>query len=158
HVSVTLPDNVTTYRIMAVVVDGDTRVGSGHASLRAQKPVIVSPALPRFVHPGDRLQLEARVWNGTDTPGRVEIASAFQGLTLVGDHASQASDVAGSGEARFAFPVTVADDARGEATVRFTATLAGYRDAIEVKLPIVDPGTTRKLVVSKVVAGTGQLV
>jgi hypothetical protein len=158
HVSVTLPDNVTTYRIMAVVVDDDTRVGAGHASLLARKPVIVSPALPRFVHPGDRLQLEARVFNGTDTPGRVEIASDFRGVTLAGDHASQASQAPGGGEARFVFPVTVADDARGEATVRFTATLAGYRDAIEVKLPIVDPGTTRKLVVSKVVAGTDQLV
>ena len=42
-----LPDNLTTFRIMAVAEAGATGFGSGDAEVRVTRPLIVRPALPR---------------------------------------------------------------------------------------------------------------
>jgi uncharacterized protein YfaS (alpha-2-macroglobulin family) len=48
-----LPDNLTTFRVMAVAVTEGDRYGSGSASLLVTRPLVVRAALPRFVRPGD---------------------------------------------------------------------------------------------------------
>jgi len=156
RISFALPDNVTTYRIMAIVVDKETRAGAGQGSVLARKPLIVQPALPRFVHPGDHLRLEARVFNGTEANGNIALTAAFQGITLEGAAVATADANAG-GEAKFSFPVVVPEEAQGVATLRFAARLGAFTDAIEVKIPILDPGSSRKLVVSKLVTANDKL-
>src|SRR5690606_30985630 len=49
-----LPDNLTTFRVMAVAVTQGDRFGSGEAKLLVTRPLVARPALPRFVRPGDR--------------------------------------------------------------------------------------------------------
>ncbi|MCW5809259.1 MAG: hypothetical protein KIT31_43295, partial [Deltaproteobacteria bacterium] len=154
-----LPDNVTTYRVMAVVVDGETRAGAGQAAVLARKPLIVQPVLPRFVSPGDRLRLEARAFNGTDAKGVAELAATFRGLVLEAGAAPAASaEVAGGKDAAFGWNVVVPDDATGEVTVRLAGKLGAASDAVEVKLPVVDPGKKRKIVVQRLVSGGDKLV
>ena len=59
----TLPDNLTTWRIMAVAIDGPGDFGSGDAQLEVAKPLMVQPALPRSVAVGDAVELTATVRN-----------------------------------------------------------------------------------------------
>src|SRR5690606_29970550 len=49
-----LPDNLTTFRVMAVAVTAGDRYGSGESELLVSRPLIARPSLPRFVREGDR--------------------------------------------------------------------------------------------------------
>src|SRR5690606_27126708 len=46
---VTLPESLTTYRIMAVGADKASRFGWGESEIRISKPVTLQPAFPRFL-------------------------------------------------------------------------------------------------------------
>ena len=48
-IDVTLPESLTTYRIMAVAADKASRFGSGDSEIRINKPVTLKPAFPRFL-------------------------------------------------------------------------------------------------------------
>ena len=48
HIDTTLPDNLTTFRIMAVAVGRDDQSGHGEATVQVRKTVLLRPTLPRF--------------------------------------------------------------------------------------------------------------
>ncbi|MEM7677641.1 MAG: alpha-2-macroglobulin family protein, partial [Myxococcota bacterium] len=70
----TLPDNLTRYRVMAVVADDARRFGSNDASITAVKPLSVRPSPPRFLNYGDVAQVPFVVHNQGDRAERVNIA------------------------------------------------------------------------------------
>ncbi|MCP4691182.1 MAG: alpha-2-macroglobulin, partial [Desulfobacterales bacterium] len=82
RVTVKLPDNLTNFKIRAKVVSGPDRFGFGKGTLSVRLPVIVQPALPRFVRPGDRFTAAAigRVVEGEGGPGAASIR--VEGLEL----------------------------------------------------------------------------
>ena len=51
---VTLPESLTTYRILAVAGDRASRFGRGQREIRISKPVLLRPAFPRFLAAGTR--------------------------------------------------------------------------------------------------------
>ncbi len=51
---VKLPESLTTYRIMAVSGDKESRFGSGESEIRINKPVVLKAAFPRFLARGDK--------------------------------------------------------------------------------------------------------
>ena len=51
---VTLPEALTTYRVMAVVQDKASRFGWGQREIRINKPVLLRAAFPRFLALGDK--------------------------------------------------------------------------------------------------------
>ena len=55
------PDNLTSYRVVAVAQHGVEQFGHGHALLRLSKKLQVEPALPDFVRVGDEVVLRAVV-------------------------------------------------------------------------------------------------
>ncbi|MBN2056502.1 alpha-2-macroglobulin, partial [bacterium] len=83
-VRITLPDNLTNFAVRAKAVSGPDRFGFATGLLAVRLPVIVQPALPRFVRPGDRFTASAigRIVEGDGGPGSAEIQVA--GLTLDG--------------------------------------------------------------------------
>ena len=64
-----LPDNLTTFRVMAVAVTAGDRYGSGQSSLLVTRPLVARPALPRFLRAGDRFAAGVVV-NRRDGRGR----------------------------------------------------------------------------------------
>ena len=52
-VEVKVPDNLTRYRIVAVVAAGDKQFGKGENALTARLPLMVRPSPPRFLNFGD---------------------------------------------------------------------------------------------------------
>src|SRR4029079_17563935 len=51
---VTLPESLTTYRIMAVAADKTSRFGSGESEIRINKPLMLTSNFPRFMAVGDK--------------------------------------------------------------------------------------------------------
>jgi alpha-2-macroglobulin len=156
-VMVDLPDNITSYRIMAVVSDREGRAGSAEDKITAKRPLMLQPVLPRFAYPQDELQIEALAFNGTATGGAVQVATKLEGLELVGGEATQTASVAPAASGSFRFKVRVTGLGGNQAVVRFAARLGAHKDAVEVKVPILSPGTRRIVVASRQVSSHGSL-
>lgn len=154
RLSIDLPDNVTTYRVMAVVTSAKAHFGSAQHKVMVRKPLMVKPILPRFVYPGDTLTVEAQLFNGTDDIGRVEVVASFTGLEPVGDGAktTRTIDVQAGKSSKVGFPVRVTG--RGQARVRVAARIGRWhRDAVELEVPILEPGVRRTQVVRQSIPG-----
>ncbi len=84
-VEVTLPDNVTTWRMQTRAVSGDTMVGEGTNELLSTKPLLLRPALPRFLRAGDSLSLRLLAHNATQRASSVEVSLEADAMDLSGD-------------------------------------------------------------------------
>ncbi len=60
-----LPDDLTTWRVMAVATDGNLHFGNGETTFITTKPLLSNPVLPQFVRPGDRFEGGLSVTNTT---------------------------------------------------------------------------------------------
>src|SRR5690606_5660117 len=81
-VVVSLPDNLTRYRVMAVAVAGGKLYGTGESNLTARLPLMVRPSAPRFLNFGDVFGLPVVVQNGTDEPLTVDVVVQATNLSL----------------------------------------------------------------------------
>lgn len=70
------PDNLTTFRVMAVVAEGN-RFGSGEAPVVINKPLIIEPALPGFTNVTDQIDVAAVLHNNTAAAQEVEVTVAL---------------------------------------------------------------------------------
>lgn len=95
NATLNLPDRVTEYRLVAVAVQGAGRFGRAEGSLVATRPVVVRPALPRFLTEGDEVELAAFVHDEARTPIDADVTfSAFGEEHTVGTvHVEPGADV-----------------------------------------------------------------
>ncbi|HEU4563859.1 MAG TPA: MG2 domain-containing protein [Gemmatimonadaceae bacterium] len=129
-----LPDNLTTFRVMAVAVTAGDRYGSGAAKLLVTRPLIVRAALPRFVRAGDSLVAGAVVnARGGGTP-TVKVEARSEGIEMRGDRARTVTLAAGRGaEVRWPFRARPGADS---VTLRFGVTGGRDADAVQARLPV----------------------
>jgi uncharacterized protein YfaS (alpha-2-macroglobulin family) len=146
-VRVKLSDDLTNFMLRAKAVSGPERFGFASGKIEVRQPVVLQPALPRFVRPGDRFLASAvgRVVEGEGGAGTAQ--ARVEGLTLEGP-AEQSLAWTPNRSTRLDFPVTVptpavAEDgsyARREVMLRIGAQRSadGAGDAFEVRLPLRD--------------------
>jgi uncharacterized protein YfaS (alpha-2-macroglobulin family) len=84
-VTVTLPDNLTTWRMDARAVTLDTKVGQAEHDLISTRPLLVRPQTPRFFVVDDQVRLGAAVHNNTEQNLAVEVELFVQGVDLESD-------------------------------------------------------------------------
>jgi len=70
-VKIKIPDNLTNFAVRAVAISGASRFGSQKSKIAVRLPVIVQPALPRFIRIGDKFKAGgiARVVEGEGGKG-----------------------------------------------------------------------------------------
>ncbi len=83
RVKIQLPDNLTRFMVRAKAASPD-RFGVGRSKIEVRLPLLVQPALPRFLRPGDRFEAGAvgRVVEGEGGVGSMEIRA--EGLLFEG--------------------------------------------------------------------------
>lgn len=110
--TVTLPDNLTTWRLDARAVtsgtDGLTLVGQDTFDLISTKPLLIRPVTPRFMVVDDQVTLAAIVNNNTGEEMNVEVSLQGTGMTMLGD-AAQTFTIPSSGRQRVEWNITVDD-------------------------------------------------
>ena len=152
-VQVTLPDNLTRYRVMVVAVAEDRFFGAGESSLTARLPLMVRPSAPRFLNFGDSFELPVVLQNQTD--------EAMETHAIV--RATNAEVMTGSGwEGAVGYAVTIPANDRVEIRFPTTTVSAGtarfqfgaidanrpaIADAAEISLPVFTPATTEAFAV-----------
>ncbi|MDX2129739.1 MAG: alpha-2-macroglobulin family protein [Chloroherpetonaceae bacterium] len=131
----TLPDNMTTFRLMADA-HSITHFGYSQTDIVVNQPLLLLASLPRFARVGDAFEAGVSVHNYTDEPMTVSLNNLTEGISSLGTKNSSITLEAGkSKEVRFAFKA----EKRGTAIFRFTAESPRYRDAIQVPVPIQLP-------------------
>ncbi len=134
-----LPDNVTSFRTMAVAASGQ-EFGSGEGKFTVKRPLMLLPSLPHAVQLGDRFQLSATLRNLTDKPLAVQ-ASLQTGAELkVLEAAQKTVQIASNTSQELTFSVEAL--AEGNPLVTMTAQGEGDQDAVAVHLPVLDPRPT----------------
>lgn len=161
-VTVTLPDNLTSWRLTARAISREHQAGETHTNILTQQPVVVRPILPRTLVAGDRALLSAAVHNYSEGERTFEVSLDVQpsGEASLGDvpavlalldEPTQAVELA-AGEVRYLGWWVQAGSA-GEAQVLVTAQptddLPGL-DAVQLTLPV------RPLAVPQVDMQTGE--
>jgi uncharacterized protein YfaS (alpha-2-macroglobulin family) len=148
---VKLPDNLTTFRVMAVAVTTGDRYGSGDAPLLVTRPLLARPSLPRFFRPGDKFLAGVVVNQRAGGTPTVAVDVTAQGVTLTGPAHQSATLEAGRGrEVRFNFTGLPGDSG----SFRFDVSGSGDRDAVLTKLPIRPDFHPRATTVAGVVQDT----
>lgn len=142
-----LPDDLTTWRVMAVATDGNLDFGNGEATFITTKSLISNPILPQFARPGDRIQAGLSVTNNTQEKGNLTINGQVAGaVNFEGNNPTAANlkTQAESGTHAYRFPI-VAGNA-GDAKVQFATQLNSNVDAFEVPLEVKPLEVTENVV------------
>jgi uncharacterized protein YfaS (alpha-2-macroglobulin family) len=130
--SAQLPDNLTTFRVMAVAVTTGDRYGSGESPMLVTRELLARQALPRFVRPGDRFVAGAVINRRDGAAEAVQVRATATGVTRTGAEVQSVTLAPSRGaEARFQFRATREDSA----TFRFDVTGRNDTDAVRVSIP-----------------------
>ena len=163
HFTVDLPDNLTTWRLVAKAVTADTKVGDATNDIMATKELQVRSLLPRFFTAGDRAKIGASVINASQqdlTSGVLTVSmsgahiegSAAPSTTFalaVGAQTLQSWPIAVDPEAN---TVVVTFTAQGTASARPNLTL---RDGVRITLPVMRYTSPETVATSGVVPPEG---
>jgi len=132
-VAARLPDNLTTFRLMAVAVTAGDRYGSGQSAMLVTRPLLARPALPRFLRHEDRFHAGVVVNHRLGGTPQVIVSAEADGVTLEGPRQQRATLAPGRGrEVRFDFRDPTADTA----TLRFRVSSGREADAVETRLAV----------------------
>jgi len=144
-VTFTLPDDLTTWRVLAVAASGagdassGWRFGGGDATFIASKPLLTNPVLPQFARPGDRFQAGMSITNADNLTGQLSIEGALSGPLQFVENGQQSqlttsTPAAQTGTQAYRFEMIATG--LGKTSVRFTTKLGALSDAFEVPLEL----------------------
>jgi uncharacterized protein YfaS (alpha-2-macroglobulin family) len=138
-VPVKLPDNLTRYRVVAIVAAGEKQFGKGESAITARLPLMVRPSPPRFLNFGDTFELPVVVQNQTDAPIAVKLAVRATNVAIT-DGAGREVTVPANERVEVRFPA--AAQMAGTARFQIVGTAGQASDAAELSLPVWTPATT----------------
>ena len=137
--TLTLPDNLTRYRVVAVVTDGAKQFGKGESTITARKPLMVRPSAPRFLNFGDRFELPVVLQNQTDKAMKVRVAARGTNLSFT-DGQGRLVDVPANDRVEVRLPAAAGEP--GTARLQVATASGTASDAAELSLPVWTPATT----------------
>jgi alpha-2-macroglobulin len=140
-----LPDNLTQFRIMAVVLDDEGKGAAAESAFTVRKPVMLVPIVPRFALAGDRFEAAAMLHNNTGEAIAARVTLAVSGGAARAEALPATTvTVSAGGQSRVAFPIRV--EAPGEIKLAFAVegaagpALALALDRVEARVPVEAPG------------------
>ncbi len=134
----TAPDNLTRFRLVAVVNAGADRFGSGESSFEVNKPLMLEPALPNFATVGDKLSARAVLHNRSNAGGEAEVTLQLDDKTKEHDPLVRRLTIPAGASRALDFPVEFQNpgNAHWIWTARLEAAPTPLTDAVESNLPV----------------------
>ena len=136
----TVPESVTTWKVMGIAHDKNMRVGVFGGETVAQKDVMVQPNVPRFVRSTDKASVGVRLTNITKrdlkATLRIELSDPDNGRTVY--TASQKLTLPADSAVSAAFVIDMpAVENDGLLVCRVTASGNGFSDGEQHYLPVI---------------------
>jgi uncharacterized protein YfaS (alpha-2-macroglobulin family) len=132
-----LPDNLTTFRVMAVAQTQESLFGNGEKTFRVSKPLQLLPSLPRFARVGDKFQAGVVVFNFSDKRGEVTLGLNAKGILLRDKNQARTVPLP-AGESKEVLYNFEADKP-GRAALVFRARMGQESDGLELGFPVMLP-------------------
>ena len=79
HLEFEVPDNLTGWRVLAMAVSAEDRMGLGQTRFQVNRPTELRPALPNQVREGDRFEARFTVMNRTDHARKLRVVARAAG-------------------------------------------------------------------------------
>ncbi len=131
-----LPDNLTTWQVLAIGITNDTLVGSQRMDFVVTKDVLARPVLPRFLIVNDSMTVGTVVHNYLDHGVDLDVGLQASGVTISGSDKQRIHLDPGK-EQLVNFNVTVQDQQEADLTFSaIDASDSSVGDVVENKLPI----------------------
>jgi len=132
-----LPDNLTGWRVLAMAVTPDDRMGLGEGHFKANKPTEIRPALPNQVTVGDTFDARFTVLNRTATPRTLDVLLSATGALQDGPSMRQVFTA--EPLKRYSVHLPVQTTQPGEIRLQVRAGDGQDRDALELPLTVLAP-------------------
>lgn len=165
HADFTMPDDLTTWRVMAVALGPGQRFATADNTFVANQPLILNPLLPQFARPGDRFDLGVSAANQTGAAGALQLVLQLSGALAFaqGDpHTTRTTEQAATGIGAFRYPVITGTP--GPTQVQAEGRLGDKSDAFKVGFEarnravtesVIETGVTRDTASVPLDAGNG---
>ncbi|MCI0495470.1 hypothetical protein L0Z72_10730 [candidate division KSB1 bacterium] len=132
-----LPDNLTTFVVMAAVHDKASEFGNGESEFRVSQTLVLKPSLPRFLRYNDVFRGGVVVHNYSDQAGTVSLEVNAKGAQLL-DHSNKTSIMLTANESREVLFQFKANQI-GQAEFTFSGVMGSERDAVLKAIPVEQP-------------------
>ena len=144
-VSFKLPDNLTTWQLLAIGHSRNHEYGAAVHEIIETKKTIVRPLHPRFAIEGDHINVGATVHNFTDETQDFTVTLDGTGFSHDGN-AETSIRIAPDEMEKVIFPITVLPST--EISFHFKAEATGGVDEITEKIPVYEFGTPQSVATS----------
>jgi uncharacterized protein YfaS (alpha-2-macroglobulin family) len=153
--SVEIPAFSGEVRLMAVAHTGN-RFGSAEKTMKIADPVVISTALPRFMSPGDSIEIPVTLSNTTAKSMAGSATIKVSGSITASGAAEQPVSIDANSEQRLVF-TAVAQPSIGNGQVRIEVKAAGATYSEEVDITVRPASTLQKRTGSGVVNANGSV-
>jgi uncharacterized protein YfaS (alpha-2-macroglobulin family) len=127
-----VPDNLTGWRVLALAVTKEDRMGLGQGNFKVNRPTELRPALPNQVIVGDRFDARFTVMNRTEEIRTLTVTAQVTGPAESPGIASQTIEAEPYQRYAVSFPVRTT----GEGEVLFTVRASDLVDGDALRLPL----------------------
>ncbi len=128
-----VPDNLTTWKVIAVAVDKNHRFGFGEDEFIASKSLMIEPALPNFLVEGDKFDAKAIVTNRSGKKQDLSINALSSTLLIIKPKMSVSLEH--DNKKSLLFPATAPKV--GMADITITAEGDNARDGMKKTFPVL---------------------
>ncbi|QJW91668.1 alpha-2-macroglobulin family protein [Spirosoma taeanense] len=149
--TINIPQFSGDLRVMAVAYK-DNAFGSASSNMKVTDPIVISTGVPRFLSPGDQLELPVTLSNTTAKPAIVTAKLSLSGPLLSDSLTTQKLTIQPSREARTTFRIS-ARQAIGPAAVTVTVNGLGETFTEITNVTVRPAASLQKTTLSGVVAG-----
>jgi uncharacterized protein YfaS (alpha-2-macroglobulin family) len=146
QVTFRLPDNLTTFRIMAVAQTKDSRFGRGESTFRVSKKLLLQAALPRFARVGDAFEGGVLVHNLSAAEGTVTLDLKAAGIRLNDPQPGRQLRLGPGKSQEVLYAFEAAEP--GRAVFSFRARMGDETDGLEASIPLKLPRPTETVALS----------
>lgn len=126
-----LPENLTTFRVMATAIDKDTRCGKAETEIVLTKPLILKASAPSFARIGDDFQAGVLAVNGTKEDRTLKISVQAEGIE--GKFDPQEIVVKAGEEREILFPMKASKE--GTAVLLISGVMGSEKDGLRLEIP-----------------------
>jgi uncharacterized protein YfaS (alpha-2-macroglobulin family) len=140
RVKFTLPDNLTTFRVMAVAQTQDSRFGRSETPFKVTKPLLLQASFPRFGRVGDEFYGGVVIHNQSSRKAEVTLECQANGILLDDKDNTQKISLSPGESQEALFPFKV--EQPGMAEVEFRARTGEETDGLHISIPLKLPRET----------------
>ncbi|MDI9636918.1 MG2 domain-containing protein [Geitlerinema splendidum] len=140
--SVTLPDNLTSWRATGTAITRDTRIGKSKSNFVAKKELMNRLSLPQFFTQDDTQAVTGTVTNATDDALKVKVAFSCVGAQVIGDLVRNVTIPARSSQS---ITWNVKAGLPGKAIFRLKAESDVYSDSLEQSVDVAPRASWRNI-------------